>query len=142
MFKFRRAFTFIEIMLVLTIIGIGVFALSPIISEKLAEGDEQLSFFNELLQQHYEAALEEGVPKTILGFKGSANVMTHEGKRLSIPGIKSIQSAVINDEDAAGLEYRLTVYPDGLCDHFIIETDTDELIESIPLMLAVKRQKK
>ena len=137
----RRAFTLVEILLVLAIISIGLVSLTPIIGERTARGDPQIAFFRELLEEHLVIAQEYGVPIHILGFKGSANIMKYDGSRVSIPGVRSVQSVWINDQNTPGLEYEITVYPDGICDHFVIETDGGILFESYPILMTVTRSR-
>ena len=137
-----KAFTLVEILLVLAIIGIGLVSVTPILTERTVRGDEVVAFFEELLEEHRKFAVEDGVPVKIIGFKGGANILKHDGHRTSIPGIRSIQTVEINDERTPGIEYHITVYPDGLCDHFILETDRRQLIESYPILMTVTRKAK
>jgi hypothetical protein len=67
--------------------------------------------------------------------------MKYDGTRVSIPGIRSVQSVWINDENTGGIEYEITVYPDGLCDHFVIETDNKLLFESYPILMTVTKSR-
>ena len=137
----KKAFTLIEILVVIAILGLMMMAVTPILGERAAKGDPQTAFFNDLLKEHLEIAKTEGVPIEILGFKGSNNMIKHDGNRVSIPGIKSVQSAYINGENTAGVEYTITVYPDGLCDHFVLDTDSYVRIESFPLLMTINREK-
>ncbi|MDR0453214.1 MAG: prepilin-type N-terminal cleavage/methylation domain-containing protein [Deferribacteraceae bacterium] len=133
----EKAFTLIEILVVIAVIGIMMMAMTPVLGERIAKGDAQTAFFNDLLKEHLEIAKAEGVPVEILGFKGSDNMIKYDGDRISIPGIKSVQSARINGENSEGVEYLITVYPDGLCDHFVLETNS-LIIESSPLLMTVR----
>lgn len=137
----RKAFTLIELMMVMFIIGISVFSVSLIAGERAYKGDELVSFFEELFKEHLDVALEYGVPIEIIGFKGSANIVKHDGTRIAIPGVKSVQAVKINDENSHSIEYYVKIYPDGICDHFIIETDSGNIIESYPLLMTVARRK-
>ena len=135
------AFTLIEILVVIAILGIMMTAVVPVLGDRTARGDEQTAFFNDLLKEHLAVAKNEGVPVGILGFKGSNNMVRYDGLRVSIPNIESVQSARINGENTAGIEYVITVYPDGLCDYFELDTDGDIRIESSPLLLTISRKK-
>lgn len=137
----KKAFTLPELLVVLVIIGLTLTFITPMVGTRIAKGDEVISFFEVLMQEHLVFAKEEGVAVNIVGFKGSDNILTYDGLRKNIPQIKSIQSAMINGESAEGLEYHINIYPDGLCDHFILETDKGWKIESIPLSMKVKRVK-
>jgi prepilin-type N-terminal cleavage/methylation domain-containing protein len=134
------AFTLIELIIALAILGIVMSFAAPKLGERAAKGDVQNAFFNELLAEHLQYAKEEGVPIAIIGFKGSANMEKYNGEHVSIPNIKSILSARINGENTIGLEYHITVYPDGICDYFELETDRKVLITSKPLLLTVVKQ--
>ncbi|MDR2883558.1 MAG: type II secretion system GspH family protein [Deferribacteraceae bacterium] len=135
----RKAFTLIEILIVLAIMSVGIVSVTPILGERTAEGDPQVAFFTELLAEHLLIAQEYGIPISVTGFKGSANIMKYDGTRVAIPDIKSVQSVAVNGEDTGGAEYQITVYPDGLCDHFIIETDSDITFESYPILMTVTK---
>lgn len=137
----RKAFTLVEILVVLAIISVGVVSVTPIIGERTAKGDPQLAFFTDLLEEHLAIAVEEGIPISIMGFKGSANIVKYDGSRISIPDVKSVQSVRINDENTGGVEYEITVYPDGLCDHFVIETDKGVIFESYPIVMTVSKRR-
>ncbi|MDR2870220.1 MAG: hypothetical protein LBV04_07210, partial [Deferribacteraceae bacterium] len=126
-------------MIVLVIVSLGAIMVTPRIAERMIAGDEQLLFFSELLAEHLKLAQEEGAPVSITGFKGSANLLKYDGTRVDIPGLRSIQAAEINDERTTGVEYRITIYPDGLCDHFILESD-DLIFESSPLLMSVSKR--
>jgi prepilin-type N-terminal cleavage/methylation domain-containing protein len=136
---FRKAFTLVEILIVLAIISVGLVSLTPVIGERTVRGDPQIAFFRELLEEHLVIAQEYGVPINILGFKGSANIVKYDGSRVSIPGVRSVQSVWINGENTGGIEYEITVYPDGLCDHFVIETDGRLIFESYPILMTVTK---
>jgi prepilin-type N-terminal cleavage/methylation domain-containing protein len=132
-----RAFTLVELLVVMAVLGILMSFAAPKLGERTARGDAQSAFFSELLAEHLQYAREEGVPIAIIGFKGSANMEKYSGERVSIPNVKSILSARINGENTQGLEYHITVYPDGICDYFELETDKKLLIASKPLLLTV-----
>jgi prepilin-type N-terminal cleavage/methylation domain-containing protein len=134
------AFTLIELLIVLAILGIAMSFAAPKLGERAAKGDIQSAFFKELLEEHLQYAREEGVPITIIGFKGTANMEKYSGERVSIPNVKSILSARINEENTIGLEYHINVYPDGICDYFELETDRKVLITSKPLLMTVFRR--
>ncbi len=139
--KRNRAFTLIEILIVLAILGLMMMAITPVLGERTVKGDALTAFFNDLLKEHYDLARNEGVPVEILGFKGSGNMVKYDGTRISIPDVKSIQSARVNGQNTPGLEYSITVYPDGLCDYFVLETDDNMRIVSSPLLMVIKKEK-
>ena len=137
---YKKAFTLIEILVVLAILGVAITSVVPMIGERAIHGNETDAFFKDLLQEHFEYAAEQGIPISITGFKGSANLVKYDGTRVSIPQIKSVQSSKINGEYTPGIEYNITVYPDGLCDYFELETTEKVRIVSVPLLMTVKRE--
>lgn len=137
----KKAFTLIEILVIMAILGVAVIMVVPAMGERAVQGDEQEAFFKDLLTEHYNIAQKEGVPIKIVGFKGSANMEKYDGTRISIPKAKSVQSARINGEATPGLEYHITIYPDGICDHFMLDLDDKLRIESLPLLMVVKRER-
>ena len=137
----KKAFTLIEILVVMAILGVAVISVVPAIGERTVKGDEQEAFFKDLIAEHLTIAIDEGVPISIVGFKGSANIEKYDGTRVSIPRVKSVQTVRINGEATPGLEYRITIYPDRICDHFVLETDDKLRIESLPLLMVVKRER-
>jgi prepilin-type N-terminal cleavage/methylation domain-containing protein len=136
----HSAFTLIELLIVLAILGIVMTFAAPKLGERTAKGDAQNAFFKELLAEHLQYAREEGVPIAIIGFKGTANMEKYNGEHVSIPNVKSVQSARINGENTIGLEYHINVYPDGICDYFELETDKKVIFASKPLLLTVVKQ--
>lgn len=137
----KKAFTLPELLIVLVIIGLTLSFITPVVGTKIAKGDEVAAFFEDLIKEHLAFAVEEGVSVDITGFKGSNSILTYDGLRKSIPQVKSVQSALLNGENADGLEYHIRVYPDGLCDHFVLQTDKGWKIESMPLSMKVRRIK-
>lgn len=135
----RKAFTLIEILIVLVIIGIGVFTIVPKITERKIKQAPEIDFFNTLLEQHYIIAKQHDKPVYIKGFKGSENFLTYEGKTIKLPLGLSVSSVKINDKLSDQLDFKIYVYPDGISDYFKITLSNDETIESIPLLLKTRK---
>ncbi len=135
----KKGFTIVELMVVMLIIGLGLMSFTPklLTPTSLAE-DDRLMFFDKLIEEHYERAIELGRPTYFTGFKGSANIQTYDGKAVTIPNVKSIQEAKVNGYLTRGLEYGVRVYPDGFVDHFEIIDTEDIIIESVPLLMITK----
>lgn len=134
----NKAFTLIELMVVMLIIGVGLMSFTPTIVNRSVATDERLDFFNTLIDDHLVRAIELGRPVLFIGFKGSANIQTHDGKALTIPNTKSIQEAKVNGYETTGLEYAVRIYPDGIVDHFEILDSEDFIIESLPLLMSTR----
>jgi len=138
MIRKNRAFTLIELMVVMLIIGIGLMSVTPSIVDRSVSTDNRLDFFNTLIDDHLVRAIELGRPVLFIGFKGSANIQTHDGKSLTIPNTKSIQEAKVNGYETRGLEYAIRIYPDGVVDYFELQDSEEFIIESLPLLMSTR----
>jgi prepilin-type N-terminal cleavage/methylation domain-containing protein len=138
--KTPKGFTLIEILIVLVIVGIGVFTIVPKITERKIKPSPELDFFNNLLEQHYILAKQNGKPVYFKGFKGSENFVTYEGKTVKLP-FGTVSSIKINGKAIEKLEFKIYVYPDKISDYFKITLSNDEIIEAIPLLLKVRKIK-
>lgn len=134
----KHAFTLMELMIVMLIIGIGLMGLTPRITSKSVGMDPRLEYLNKLIKEEWERAVELGQPITITGFKGSANLLNHDKQSKTIPDIKEVSEAVINKYITRGNEYAIRIYPDGLCDYFELTLDNGQVIESIPLLMTTR----
>lgn len=134
----KRAFTILELMVVMTIIGIGFMSIAPKLAEKSVGVDPRLDFFDKLIGEHLVRSRELGRPVAFTGFKGSANIITHDGKHKEIPDTASVQEAKVDGYETKGEEYAIRVYPDGLCDHFELVLKNKAVIESLPLLMTTR----
>ncbi len=135
----NNAFTLLEIIIVITIIGIGVITLTPQMMRNTVEGDKTVEFFNKILLEALNESREQQAPVSIKGFKGSNNIITAKGERVNIPGITEVTEVEINKYNSFGTEYEITVYPSGICDYFKINFTNEEFIESTPLIMTVRK---
>jgi len=138
----RNAFTLLEILIVITIIGIGVITLTPQMMRNTVENDNTVTFFNKTLEDALTESRELQAPVSIRGFKGSDNIITAKGERVKIPDDVEVSEVEINEYNTFGTEYEITVYPSGICDYFIINFNNGEFIESTPLLMTVKKYAK
>ncbi len=140
-FNIKKAFTLLELMIVMLIIGIGLMTFTPKITDSAVGIDKRLDFFDKLLKSQYERAVELGRPISFTGFKGSANILTYDGEQEEIPDTDSVQKAKVNNYETKNEEYAVRVYPDGICDHFEITLKDGYIIESIPLLMKTQYKK-
>ena len=136
--KYKKAFTLMEIMIVMLIIGIGLMSLTPKFTSKSVGIDPQLDYLDKLIKAEWERSRELGQPIVMTGFKGSANILNHDKETKTIPDIKEVVDAVINRYQTQGNEYAIRVYPDGMCDYFELTLDDGRVIESIPLLMTTR----
>lgn len=135
----NNAFTLLEIIIVITIIGIGVITMTPQMMRNTVEQDKTVEFFNKTLKQALKESREQQAPVSIKGFTGSDNLITVSGERTEIPGISTVNDVEINDSNADGTEYEITVFPNGICDYFKLTFADGSYIESSPLLLQVNK---
>lgn len=135
----KNAFTLLEVIIVITIIGIGVITMTPQLIRNTVEQDKTVTFFNKTLTDALTESKEQQVPVSIKGFKGSDNIIIASGEKTEIPGVSSVNNVEINDSDTYGTEYEITVYPNGICDYFKLTFPDGSYLESSPLLLEVNK---
>lgn len=134
----KKAFTLMELMVVMLIIGIGLMGITPQITSKSVGVDPRLEYMDKLIKDEFVRAVELGQPIAITGFKGSPNFLNHDKESKTLPDTKNIAEAVINKNLARGNEYAIRVYPDGFCDYFELTLDDGKIIESVPLLMTTR----
>lgn len=136
--KYKRAFTLIELMIVMLIIGIGLMGITPRFAAKSVGLDPILEHFNELLKSELERSRELQRPVEITGTRGTANLLNSDMKSENIPNIDEVKTVKINRYETEGNQYKIRVYPDGICDYFEITFSDGRIIESIPLLMTTR----
>jgi type II secretory pathway pseudopilin PulG len=131
----KSAFTFVEILVIISIVTISVTFLLPTILSKKNVKNETESFFNKKIEESYNLARKLGKPVYISGFKGSSNIILPNGKIEKLPNGENILSVKINDNAVVGLKFYIGIYPQGICDYFELETDNNKKLLSIPLLM-------
>ncbi len=130
-----KGFSLIELLIVLLIVGIGLMAVTPWLARKTQKSNEQVIFFNKILSKSFQIAREKQCPVKITGFLGSSHILLPSGKRVTIPGDISVLNAQIDNKQSEGLEYHIYIYPDKICDYFVLLLSNGKELESIPLLL-------
>lgn len=137
--KNKKAFTLIEIIVVIAIIGVGVISFTPQLIRNTVEQDDTVQFFNDLIAGAYKESLSMQQPVSIRGFKGSDNIINASGEKKEIPGVSAVNNIEINEHGSFSTEYEITVYPSGICDYFKIYFGENSYIESTPLIMKVSK---
>jgi prepilin-type N-terminal cleavage/methylation domain-containing protein len=143
-----EGFTLIELLIVLLIIGIGFMSITPKLFENVVEPNKKVAFFNDLLTKYAEKAIDKGYPITLEGSKTSLKIIVKDEEEnndkkeeIDIPFDTTMSSFEVNGEKFFSNEFDINIYPDKICDHFIINFSDDTSIESIPLLLKVSEIK-
>jgi prepilin-type N-terminal cleavage/methylation domain-containing protein len=146
----NKSFTLIELLIVLLIIGIGFMSITPKLFEGVVEPNKKVSFFNDLLEKYAKKSYKEGFPITLeisknvskITVKGDNKEKKNDKKEeIEIPFDTLINSIEVNGERTFSNNYSINIYPDKICDYFIINFNDDTSIESIPLLLKVSEVK-
>ncbi|PLX68508.1 MAG: hypothetical protein C0603_04970 [Denitrovibrio sp.] len=135
----KRGFTLIEILIVMIIVGLGLMTVAPRIAENTILTDRTEVFFNDIIDKHLEVAKELNTQIYITGFKGSGNMLLHDGSRVEIPA-GYVSTVTINGEITTGLEYKIYFYPDGIFDQFLLTFSGEDTLESFPALNKVVHQ--
>lgn len=136
--KFKKGFTLIELMIVMLIIGIGLMSATPKFTAKSVGMDPLLEHFNELIKNELARSRELQRPVAITGSKGTANLLNSDMKSENIPGGMEVKNVKINRYETQGNQYKIQIYPDGICDYFEITFSDGRIIESIPLLMTTR----
>jgi len=145
----KKGFTFIELVIVIVVIGISLMFVTPKIVENYTKGDAKVDSFKNVIDEAYKLAQTEGKPVFIRGIKGTnrlyidkqvkrSNRIFMEHEEYFVKDVRSFRTAKINDRMQPGTEFYIKVYPDGLTDTFEIELDTGKKLYSITTNMEVK----
>ncbi|HHN65195.1 MAG TPA: prepilin-type N-terminal cleavage/methylation domain-containing protein [Nitrospirae bacterium] len=134
----RNGFTFIEILIVLFIISLSLFILTPKLTKGIVERqDVTLSQINGLLAEAVKQARSSREPAEITFILGSSNVIFND-QRVQLQDGLILQEADVNEYPAQSLEVAIRAYPDGICDYFTLKFSDGKVIKSIPLLCKVR----
>ncbi len=131
----NKAFSLIELLIVIMIIGIGLIAVTPWLVRQGENSNRQVEFFNKILMKYASAAKDEAKPICIVGFLGSSHLLLPDGKRVSIPDGVTVSTAWVDEKEQSGLEYHIYIYPEQICDYFVLMLSNGQTLASTPLLL-------
>jgi len=132
----HRAFSLVELMIVIVIFGISLMFIVPKMVEKYTENNPVVKQFDLVIKNAYNKALAINKGVFVKGVKGS-NILSLDNKTYKIDGITSFNSAKINDKPQNGIDFYFGVYPDGIMDTFEIVTANNVKIVSDSLNMKV-----
>ncbi|RMG72189.1 MAG: prepilin-type N-terminal cleavage/methylation domain-containing protein [Nitrospirae bacterium] len=131
-------FTFIELMVVLAILSVGMFVIMPKVVGGMLEKSQPLTAeLNALLKEAKNRAVKERVRVDIRFVLGGEHYF-FEDHEYTLPGGRQLQRAWVNEHQASGLEFRIHAYPAGVCDYFVLELGEKVKLKSNPLLCEVR----
>ncbi len=132
-----QGFTFVELMVVMVIISMGMFLLVPkVVSGLLDRQNPITEEFNSVLKEAKKKAVKDRQKIGIRFVMGSEHFYLDD-KEYTLPGERSVNRAWLNEEQTSGMEFFVNAYPDGICDYFVIELSGGLKIKSNPLLCEV-----
>ncbi len=138
----NSGFTYIEVLVVLLILSIGLFAVAPkIIPGYIDKEPAIVKEMNNILMEAFKIAKELRRPTDIGFISGSNNIKLRE-KTFKLPDELSVMNAFINDKPPDGINFSLKVYPVGICDYFELDLSDGKKLISIPLIGRVRLSEK
>ena len=120
--KYKKAFTLMEIMIVMLIIGIGLMGLTPKFTSKSVGIDPQLDYMDKLIKAEWERSIELGQPIVITGFKGSANLLNHDKETKTIEYVGRTTNLKYTEERHARNPFRTSLKIDPIATNVSKET--------------------
>jgi len=135
-----RAFTFIELLIIIVIFGLSLMFITPKIAARFSGLSPVEAEINNIINKAFLDAQKTKKPVFIKGIKGT-NKLSLDNKSYEIKDVESFQTVEINDVNQPGLDFYIGVYPKGFVDSFKIETN-DGIIKSNSLGLTCEFSKK
>ncbi len=135
---YKQGFTFIELLIVMLIISLGLFILTPKLTKNFIERqDNTVSQLNRILHEAAESAKKYREPAEITFILGSSNFI-YQNNRIQLQNGLILEEAYVNEYPARSLEVVVRAYPDGICDYFSLRFSNGKKIISMPLLCKVK----
>lgn len=111
--RFSGGLTFIELLIVLFIVGMGWFTLMPNLDLAGDRGDDSLSTINALIYEAKTEAVESDSRQYIyIDFENG--VLSWEGEEAPLPS--EVSSGHFKDEPIEDKGVEFVIYPEGFCD--------------------------
>ncbi len=134
----RNGFTFVEILVVMTIISIGLFVLVPRLAPRILEPTSPLEKeVNSVITKALEKAGESGRASEITFIMGSGSFRL-EDEEFRLPSGLTVMEALVNDRRADALVVTVNAYPAGIIDYFELTLSDNSRLVSRPLLAVVE----
>lgn len=134
----KDGFTLIELLIVISIISLGLFILTPRLTKGLIEReDSTVSQLNKVLDEALESARKSKEPVKITFILGSSNFI-YQDRRIQLHNGLVLEEAYVNEYPVRSLEVSVRVYPEGICDYFYFRFSGGKRVISMPLLCRVK----
>lgn len=128
----KAGFTLLELLVVMTIIGLSFAAIAPKLGQQTVRGDDTVVFFNEIIDSHLKTAKELNRQVSVKGTKGSDSLVLADGRTVRIPA-GNISESLINGERTEHISYYIYFYPDGLFDEFLLKAQSGRSFSADPM---------
>ncbi|GMT47915.1 hypothetical protein MNBD_NITROSPIRAE03-320 [hydrothermal vent metagenome] len=134
----RNGFTFVEILVVMLIISIGLFVLVPRLAPRILEPTSPLEKkVNSVITKALEKAGESGRAEEITFILGSGSFRM-EDEEFKLPEGLTVTDALVNDKRADALAVTVKAYPAGIIDYFELTLSDNSKLVSQPLLAEVE----
>ena len=134
----RNGFTFVEILVVMLIISIGLFVLVPRLAPRILEPTSPLEKkVNSVITKALEKAGEAGRAEEITFILGSGSFRM-EDEEFKLPEGLTVTDALVNDKRADALAVTVKAYPAGIIDYFELTLSDNSKLVSQPLLAEVE----
>ncbi len=134
----RNGFTFVEILVVMLILSIGLFVLVPRLAPRILEPTSPLKkMVDSVITKALKKAGESGRAEEITFIMGSGSFRM-EDKEFKLPDGLTVMDALVNDKRADALAVTVKAYPAGIIDYFELTLSDNSKLVSLPLLAEVE----
>jgi len=134
----RQGFTFIEILVVMVILSVGLFVLMPRLAPRILEPVPPLEKeVGSVIAKALEQAGKSGRAVEITFIMGSGSFRL-EDEEFRFPDGLTLMDALVNDERADDLTVTVKAYPAGIIDYFELTLSDESKLVSRPLIAEVE----
>jgi len=134
----RQGFTFIEILVVMVILSVGLFVLMPRLAPRILEPVPPLEKkVGSVIAKALEQAEKSGRTVEITFIMGSGSFRMGD-EEFRLPDGLTVMDALVNDKRADELAVTVKAYPAGIIDYFELTLSDNSKLVSLPLLAEVE----